>query len=101
MMTASNLAICVGPSLLWSEDPNNTDQKYYKEVSALVQILIEEYPKLFDKYLPELFEKKEANGEGPESVVGATPLERTVSNSSSTRKDSDSGQPRDKQSKSK
>ena len=100
-MTASNLAICVGPSLLWTNDQSYMlDQNYSKEVSALVQILIDEYPQLFGDDLPKLFEKKEMNGDLVESV--SVPVERTLSSSSSTGKNSDSGgQMREKQTKSK
>ena len=55
-MTASNLSICVGPSILWSSDAAYTmDQNYSKEVSAVVQILVEEYDKLFGPETPALF----------------------------------------------
>ena len=56
MMTASNLSICVGPSILWSSDAAYMmDQNYSKEVSALVQILVEDYEKLFGPETPALF----------------------------------------------
>ena len=72
MMTASNLSICVGPSILWSSDQAYImDQNYSKEVpafqkklkhnsaifqvSALVQILIEDFAKIFGPDTPDLF----------------------------------------------
>ena len=72
-MTASNLSICVGPSILWSSDQAYImDQNYSKEVptfqkkkqkhnsvilqvSALVQILIEDFAKIFGPDTPDLF----------------------------------------------
>ena len=55
-MTASNLSICVGHSILWSSDvAYMMDQNYSKEVSALVQILVEDYEKLFGPETPALF----------------------------------------------
>ncbi|XP_059082791.1 uncharacterized protein LOC131880234 isoform X3 [Tigriopus californicus] len=48
MMTASNLAICVGPSILWSSDNAvMMDQQFSKQVSCVAQILIEEYNTLY------------------------------------------------------
>jgi hypothetical protein len=56
MMTCSNLSICVGPSLLWSSDPAYMmEQSYTKEVSATIQILIEDYERLFSREVPPLF----------------------------------------------
>ena len=56
MMTASNLSICVGPSLLWSSDPAYMmDQSYSKEVSALLQVLVEDFPQIFGPETPGLF----------------------------------------------
>ena len=56
MMTASNLSICVGPSLLWTSDPAYMlEQNYSKEVSALIQLLIEDFPRLFGSEPPALF----------------------------------------------
>ena len=56
MMTASNLSICVGPSLIWTMDQSYMmEQNYSKEVSSLVQILIEQYHQLYDTETPELF----------------------------------------------
>lgn len=47
-MTASNLAICVGPSILWSSDNAvMMDQQFSKQVSCVAQILIEEYNTLY------------------------------------------------------
>ena len=99
-MTASNLSICVGPSLIWTHDQNYMlDQNYSKEVSALIQILIEDYEKLYGSETPELFCKPvETESEIIEVGVGAAggPAERTSSLSSSEK-----GQPINKQTKSK
>ena len=47
-MTASNLSICVGPSLLWSTDTSvMMDVNYSKDVSSVTQLLVEEYFKLY------------------------------------------------------
>jgi hypothetical protein len=55
-MTCSNLSICVGPSLLWSSDPAYMmEQSYTKEVSATIQILIEDYERLFGMEIPPLY----------------------------------------------
>ena len=41
MMTASNLAICVGPSILWSNDSNvMVETNYSKNVSNVAQVRI-------------------------------------------------------------
>ena len=57
MMTASNLSICVGPSILWSSDQAYMmDQNYSKEVSALVQILVEDFTKIFGGDVPDIFQ---------------------------------------------
>ena len=88
-MTASNLSICVGPSLIWTMDQSYMmEQNYSKEVSSLVQILIEQYHSLFDTNTPELF----CQGEAVRSEAGAgakpglesagAPAERTSSLSS-------------------
>ena len=56
-MTASNLSICVGPSILWSSDQAYMmDQNYSKEVSALVQILVEDFTKIFGGDVPDMFQ---------------------------------------------
>ena len=90
MMTASNLSICVGPSLIWTLDQSYMmEQNYSKEVSSLVQILIEQYHQLYDTDTPELF----CQGEAVRSEAGAAaraaglepagaPAERTSSLSS-------------------
>ena len=68
MMTASNLSICVGPSLIWTLDQSYMmEQNYSKEVSSLVQILIEQYHHLFDTNTPDLF----CQGEAIRSEAGA------------------------------
>ena len=90
MMTASNLSICVGPSLIWTMDQSYMmEQNYSKEVSSLVQILVEQYHALFDTNTPDLF----CQGEAVRSEAGAVarpglesagaPAERTSSLSSS------------------
>jgi hypothetical protein len=44
MMTSSNLSICVGPSILWTQDPQySLDPAYTKEVSSLLETLIDNY----------------------------------------------------------
>ena len=55
-MTASNLAICVGPSLLWSTDSAvMLDQAYSKQVSAIAQVLVEDYHFVFGDTIPAVF----------------------------------------------
>ena len=95
-MTASNLAICVGQSLLWTQDPSYMmDQNYSKEVSSLIQVLIEDYPLLFSEDVPSLFVKKEGDddddeeeeerveaGPGRTAEDGPGAVERTSSGSS-------------------
>ena len=89
-MTASNLSICVGPSLIWTMDQSYMmEQNYSKEVSSLVQILVEQYHALFDTNTPDLF----CQGGAVRSEAGAVarpglesagaPAERTSSLSSS------------------
>ena len=92
MMTASNLSICVGPSLIWTMDQSYMmEQNYSKEVSSLVQILIEQYHQLYDTETPELFCQGEPvrpeAGAGGAARAGAlesagAPAERTSSLSS-------------------
>ena len=101
-MTASNLSICVGPSLIWTHDQNYMlDQNYSKEVSALIQILIEDYEKLYGSDVPELFCKSAVVEPEPAEIsevgLGAAGglAERTSSLSSSEK-----GQPINKQAKS-
>ena len=49
MMTSSNLSICVGPSILWTQDPQySLDPAYTKEVSSLLETLIDNYCTLYD-----------------------------------------------------
>ena len=86
-MTASNLSICVGPSLIWTQDQAYMmDQNYSKEVSALVQILIEQYTSLYGDHTPHLFceDKVEARQDKRmvEAAGGGGPAERTSSLSS-------------------
>ena len=74
MMTASNLSICVGPSLIWTMDQSYMmEQNYSKEVSSLVQILIEQYHSLFDTNTPELFCQAEAVRSEAGASAGAKP----------------------------
>lgn len=62
-MTSSNLAICVGPSVLWSNDAAiASDQTYSKNVSTVMQILIEQYFKIYGDALPYIFCKDAVNG---------------------------------------
>ena len=43
-MTASNLAICVGPSILWSNDSNvMVETSYSKNVSNVAQVHIQSH----------------------------------------------------------
>ena len=91
-MTASNLSICVGPSLIWTQDQAYMmDQNYSKEVSALVQILIEQYTGLYGDITPHLFsedrDKVEARQTPEKRLLEAAggpggPAERTSSLSS-------------------
>ena len=58
MMTSSNLAICVGPSVLWSnENPTTLDANYSKNVSAVMQILIDEYEQIYGDKVPRYFDE--------------------------------------------
>ena len=90
-MTASNLSICVGPSLIWTMDQSYMmEQNYSKEVSSLVQILIEQYHQLFDTNTPDLFCQGEAvrseggaAGAKPGLESAGAPAERTSSLTSS------------------
>ena len=69
-MTASNLSICVGPSILWSSDAAYMmDQTYSKEVAAIVQILVEEFEKLFGPETPVLFLQKVGAKKSKQMVV--------------------------------
>ena len=81
MMTASNLSICVGPSLIWTMDQSYMmEQNYSKEVSSLVQILIEQYRELFDNNTPDLFCQSEGVRPGAGKLEAAgPPAERTSS----------------------
>ena len=81
MMTASNLSICVGPSLIWTLDQSYMmEQNYSKEVSSLVQILIEQYRELYDTNTPELFCQGEPVRAGAGALESAgAPAERTSS----------------------
>ena len=56
MMTASNLAICIGQSVLWSNDSSVVmDQNYSKNISSVIQILIEHYVNIYGDVIPFLF----------------------------------------------
>ena len=47
-MISSNLAICVGPSVLWSTDPSvMMEPNYSKDVSSVMQLLIDEYSAIY------------------------------------------------------
>ena len=89
-MTASNLSICVGPSLIWTHDQSYMmDTAYSKEVSSLVQILIEQFTVIFGGDTPELFSDKlvtagESRAAEAAAAVagGGGPAERTSSLSS-------------------
>ena len=105
-MTASNLSICVGPSLIWTQDQSYMmDQNYSKEVSALVQILIEQYPGIWSEETPDLFQERGIEAEvRPRSAevtedrleaAGPAPAERT-SSLSSTKSENAGGQQRSK-----
>ncbi len=65
MMTSSNLAICVGPSVLWSSDPSLAmDQNNSKDVSAVMQILIDQYADLFGpEAVPYVFQEEPSEEE--------------------------------------
>ncbi|XP_040573451.1 uncharacterized protein [Lepeophtheirus salmonis] len=68
MMNASNLGICVGPSVLWCNDSKvMMEQNYSKDVSCLTKTLIEQYESLFGKEIPSLFTCT-INGEHPLSI---------------------------------
>jgi hypothetical protein len=75
MMTASNLAICVGPSVLWSNDNNiMVDISYSKNVSNVAQILIEEYFNIYGDSTPYIFCEDEAGsgvGDGQEMAAAS------------------------------
>ena len=107
-MTASNLSICVGPSLIWTQDQSYMmDQNYSKEVSALVQILIEQYPSIWSEAAPDLFQERGIEAEVPRArsaeaaedrleAAGPAPAERTSSLSSTKSENAASVQGRSK-----
>merc|ERR1719347_1131076 len=74
MMTASNLAICVGPSILWTQDTNYMmDSSYSKEVSHLIQILIEDFTNVYPcppPHIPLLFSASTVSHPSPELSSG-------------------------------
>lgn len=78
-MTASNLAICVGPSLLWSTDSAvMLDPAYSKQVSAIAQVLIEQYADVFGDATPAVYAEADdvvETGKPKSVVVGRSEFE--------------------------
>ena len=99
-MTASNLSICVGPSLIWTQDQSYMmEQNYSKEVSSLVQILIEQYRELYDTNTPDLFCQSQPVRAGAGALESAgAPAERTSSLTSNKSEKSPSKQSKGEQS---
>jgi hypothetical protein len=57
MMTSSNLAICVGPCILWSSDPQVvTGAAYASDVSRVTKLLIDEFAAIFGADVPAIFQ---------------------------------------------
>ncbi len=57
MMTSSNLAICVGPCILWSSDPQVvTGTAYASDVSRVTKLLIDEFAAIFGADIPAIFQ---------------------------------------------
>ncbi|XP_044874100.1 rho GTPase-activating protein 20 isoform X6 [Mauremys mutica] len=56
-MTAFNLAVCIAPSMLWPPAPSSpeTESKFTKKVSILVQFLIENCCRIFGEEISTLF----------------------------------------------
>ena len=71
-MTSSNLAICVGPSVLWSaEESLAMNAQNSKSVSTVMQGLIENYVTVFGSHEPYLFSKSESgNTDAKNKVIG-------------------------------
>lgn len=87
MMTASNLAICVGPSVLWSPDaPSVMDAKHSKDVSRLFQVLIEECESIYgtDQVPPLFRDDQTAAAEASANAISEemTPKSKAIKKSS-------------------
>jgi len=55
-MTSSNLAICVGPCILWSSDAQVvTGAAYASDVSRVTKLLIDEFKTIFGPEIPPIF----------------------------------------------
>ena len=55
-MTSSNLAICVGPCILWSSDPHVvTGAEYAADVSKVTKLLIDDFAEIFGSDVPPVF----------------------------------------------
>ena len=55
-MTSSNLAICVGPCILWSGDAQVvTGAEYAADVSRVTKLLIDDYEDVFGRDVPSVF----------------------------------------------
>ena len=55
-MTSSNLAICVGPCVLWSSDAQVvTGAAYASDVSRTTKLLIDEFKTIFGPEVPPIF----------------------------------------------
>jgi hypothetical protein len=55
-MTSSNLAICVGPCILWSSDAQVvTGAAYASDVSRVTKLLIDEFKTIFGPEVPPIF----------------------------------------------
>ena len=81
MMTTSNLAICVGPSVLWANDPAvSLEPNNAKDVSSVMQVLVDEYASIYGPdSVPSVFAGGDegsgvcANNEGSSSSSPAPP----------------------------
>ena len=58
MMPASNLAICIGPSILWATDSTpQQEQQHSKDVSNVAKILIDHYQDIYGQDPPATFDQ--------------------------------------------
>ena len=80
MMTSSNLAICVGPCILWSSDPHVvTGAEYAADVSKVTKLLIDDFAEIFGSDVPPVFVTSSSSSSSnnrqklPEKSVTRTP----------------------------
>ena len=80
MMTSSNLAICVGPCILWSSDPQVvTGTAYASDVSRVTKLLIDEFAAIFGADVPAIFQttSNRQNQNNREKMSTEKPASRT------------------------